>query len=315
MERSAIVSSLLLLALCACKLPTTPAVEHGLPQNPYRVVSVAPQTFEDIVALGIAPVGAYRVYTDQALMSADTWQSIHPLTAPPNVEQVLSLRPDVIFTVGPNAAESLSRIAPTINIKDFTNFSDWRTRHREVARLLHREPQAEAGIADTDRKIDQVRADFARHPFRVLMGHVSANTRSMVIFPDNQNTAKLMKAIGLRYGKLHNQNLSDSHGTTVSWERVDDLDCDAFFVTPAPYENLAERDKVAQQLALLAAQPLWNRLSFVKAGHVFYMDSYWQMITPITADRVMEDLERDLLGRDLDSQWHIRLPLSSSSGS
>ena len=301
---------LLLTTAAGCRLPANPALSRGLPAHPQRVVVVAPQIFEDTLALGVLPVGATRSPADRAMLPPAAWQSIVPLTNPANIEQVLALHPDLILTVATGDPDSLERAAPTYNVKAFTNFLPWRDRYRRVAHVLHHETEAETGIADSERKTLEVKRDFQGHPFRVLMGYVSGETRSITVFPVGQNTAQLIEAVGLHYGTLRNRKPGSDDSVTLSWERVDDMDCDAFFVTPAANNDPASLQQIRQQLVLLDRQPLWRQLPFVRAKRVFFMDNYWQMITPLTADRVMEDLERNLLGRDLDAEWHLHAPVA-----
>lgn len=72
----------------------------------------------------------------------------------------------------------------------------------------------------------------------------------------------------------------------VSWERLSDIDADVIFVISddigRPHNSLDQ----------LRTQPLWSRLKVVQQGRVYEVGYYWQGFDPISANKVLDDLEK-----------------------
>ncbi|MEE2056047.1 ABC transporter substrate-binding protein [Rhodococcus artemisiae] len=144
---------------------------HELPE---RVVTLGNPAFEDVIALGIDPVGA-SVHNIEALpYLADhaDHDSIDDNLADPyaneiNFEAILALEPDLIVAPAwpqftePTTAETLRKIAPTLifDMQDADN--DWQLGIRQVAQAFDRTDEGEQLIADAVAAYDDV---GARHP-------------------------------------------------------------------------------------------------------------------------------------------------------
>ncbi|WP_126428552.1 iron-hydroxamate ABC transporter substrate-binding protein [Brevibacillus marinus] len=125
--------------------------EVRIPQHPERVVVLADSYVGYFLALGIKPVGV----TDNALQNPyfqGLTDGIVNLGDGKSVEQILELQPDLIVTFsGEENLEKLEKIAPTVAIE--YGKVDYREQLREFGRMTGREEQANAWIAEWDRKL------------------------------------------------------------------------------------------------------------------------------------------------------------------
>ncbi|WP_136683219.1 ABC transporter substrate-binding protein [Falsirhodobacter xinxiangensis] len=147
--------------------------ETLLPAAPERVVSLGYVGHDNILALGVVPVGLRYWYGDNPdgvwPWAEPALQGQHPivLRGEVSLERIAVLDPDVIIAVssGITAEEYavLSRIAPTIASEaqygDFT--SPWQVHARTIGRALGREAEAEAQIAAIKARFAAIRED---HP-------------------------------------------------------------------------------------------------------------------------------------------------------
>lgn len=171
------------LSLLALALVPLPALGQSFPQHfthrygetvvpaaPERVVSLGYVGHDNILALGVVPVGLRYWYGDNPdgvwPWAEPALQGQHPtvLRGEVSLERIAVLDPDLIVAVssGITAEEYavLSRIAPTIASEaqygDFT--SPWQVHARTIGRALGREAEAEAQIAAIEGRFAAIRA-------------------------------------------------------------------------------------------------------------------------------------------------------------
>jgi ABC-type Fe3+-hydroxamate transport system substrate-binding protein len=83
----------------------------------------------------------------------------------------------------------------------------------------------------------------------------------------------------------------------LSLEAIKNLDCDAMFIVPAGFLG---KEWSEEGYRAVRAEPLWNTLSVVKRGDVYQVGSYWLQGSPQSANRILSDIERDVLKLPVD---------------
>ena len=139
-----------------------------IPAKPTRVVSLGFTGHDDILALGVVPVGLrwwYGDYPDGVWPWAqDALQGQHPvqLKGDLNVEQVAALQPDLIIAIGSGITEEqyglLSQIAPTVaNGAEYGDYGvPWDVSAHITGLVLGEVEKADAMIADINARISAI---------------------------------------------------------------------------------------------------------------------------------------------------------------
>ena len=270
--------------------PSAPSVV-----SPQRVVTFHPAYLEDALSLGVLPIAGHRSPDLHAVLTPEQWNGLTELAQPANPEQIAELHADLLITPTqkPDQLKLLQQFAPVAQIGGLSTSYDWRKRHLEVAAALGRLAQGEGALRAYDLRANEVREELATaglHP-RVLLAYVGESKIS--VFGDETNGVKVLRDAGL----LQGGGFDPHHRTDVSFERLQQLDCDALFLTPAPSANDAAVDAIRREIAILETQPLWQRLSVVRRGRVYFEDVYWQNTSPFTAEEVLADLETIFLNK------------------
>ena len=155
----------------ASAFPVTVTHKFGdstVPAEPQRVVTIGVTEQDNVLALGVTPVGVTDWYGDQPFATWP-WAQDELGDAKPEVlatsdgfkfEQIAALEPDLI--VGTNAGmskqdyEKLSALAPTIaQSGEYTDyFEPWDVQHLAIGKALGKE-------AEATEQVDAIKADFA----------------------------------------------------------------------------------------------------------------------------------------------------------
>lgn len=131
-----------------------------------RYISLAPSTTEILFALGlndeIAGVSSYCNYPRQALSKEKVGNFSRP-----NLEKIVSLRPDYVFCTGleqaPVIAE-LKRLGLNVYVSDPTNLKELFGSISDIAKITGREKEAVKLIEDMQLKIGTIAAQVEKIP-------------------------------------------------------------------------------------------------------------------------------------------------------
>lgn len=131
--------------------------EVEVPENPERVIAL--NFAADMVALGTIPVGMYDylrldIYKDK-LTEIESVGEFEP-----NLEKVLSLKPDLIvgvdYAIAAEQIEELEKIAPVVVIK----FGNVMENFHKIAELLNKEDAEKEWLATYEKKVNAVREEL-----------------------------------------------------------------------------------------------------------------------------------------------------------
>ena len=125
-----------------------------------RIVSLAPSTTEILFALGLDDEIVGVTINCNYPSEAKDKEKVGTFSQP-DIEKILSLKPDIIFATGLEQAltvEQLRQLRFKVYISDPSNMQGLFTSIREIGNLTRREKEAEILINLMRNKIDQIRA-------------------------------------------------------------------------------------------------------------------------------------------------------------
>lgn len=248
-----------------------------LPQAPSRIVALEWSLVENVLALGVAPVGiadveGYKTWVNVPLELpsdvADVGQRLEP-----SLESIAALEPDLILTSEGRhepIQDALSDIAPTLMIPaDVIGDDEPPLAHNEesfrlIAAALGRTEAADAVIAEVEQTIADGAAAIdaagkAGAPYVVVQAFTSENVPTMRIFSNDAQIGQTLTELGL-------ENVWQGAGETSGFDTVtvealvEVADANFFYIVQDTDNIFAEQ---------LAEDPIWNSLTFVQEGRTY----------------------------------------------
>ena len=289
------------LALALLAAPATADVmvtdsqgTQRLDAPPERVVVLSWSLVEQVIELGIAPVGVadpdgYATWVVRPPLPEDTVGV--GLRQEPNLERIAELDPDVILVSDDQIAlvPSLKRIAPVVHFEAFSaahdNGAAARTIFRELARLFDREATAETALAELDLRLADLRqsiaAAFDGDPPPVTVVRFVDRARA-VVHGKNSMPAEALEALGLENGAP----LPPS-----TWGIA--------------FRKVAEVGRLAKGIVLhiepfpqaeeVFATPLWQAMPFVREGRFRALPPVWSYGGAMSLGYIAEAIAAALL--------------------
>ena len=242
--------------------------EVEIPVNPERVVYHG-EGYGDVLALNIKTVGAgFSWITDYAW--EDRVKDVEDVGFPINVEQTLSLNPDIIIigTSDDKTYSQLSKIAPTIV---FDTFAPLNQRLTDLGNILNKKEEAAKWIEDYANKADKMWESL------VADGTVKPDETASVLTYYPGDRLFVMARAGLsqvlydsnvlKPGDKIQKILDDGTGfAEISTELLPEYAGDRIFIlTPTD-------DEAKQSTKEMMESPIWKNLPAVKNGHVYTID-------------------------------------------
>ncbi len=252
--------------------------EVVLDKQPQKIVTLMHVLFPDILlALGSEPIGvagadamfnqweAYQSYTQgKEIVDIGEYDS-------PNLEKILELEPDLIIAASEYHADAynqLKAIAPVVYLGYMETGGDRNLGIREVAKILGKETEGEAVIANLDHKIAEARKklqDLVGADETVIFCTANSDGNFWLynknITPTNQETG-----LGLKVPEPYpdGEDLVGLEGMTV-------LNPDYLFIFVDKSSDTTSETMVKEQLK----GPVWDSINAVKNDRVFIVDRSW----------------------------------------
>ncbi|MCC3777644.1 ABC transporter substrate-binding protein [Streptomyces sp. UNOB3_S3] len=262
-------------------------------KKPERVVVLDTGELDDVTMLGIEPVGAVSPHMKTeggfpSYLSARTrnTKDVGPM-AEPNIERIMSLKPDLILSSKVRHAkvyDKLKGIAPTVFTE--TTGAPWKENLKVHAQALGLEKEAAAAMDAYEKRAKALGEEIKKKndgkaPTASVVRFVAGPTR---LYQKQSFSGIVLTDIGLR--RPESQDV-DKAMLEVSPEQIDKADADLVFVT------VADDPKKTQQSAV-QDNPLWKGLGAVKNDKVFQVpDETWMSgIGVQAADRVLDDVAK-----------------------
>ncbi|MFE6769030.1 ABC transporter substrate-binding protein [Streptomyces fimicarius] len=257
---------------------------------PKRVVVLDVGEFDNVVSLGLKPVGYAPSEGDAAIPSylkkdAGEPKSVGTINSL-NLEAIAGLQPDLILGSQLRAADKydeLSKIAPTVfSIRPgFT----WKENYLLNAQALDRTKQAEANLDAYEAKAVKLGEDIG--PDKPTVSMVRYMPDRLRLYAKASFIGTILQDVGLPRPK--NQQIDDL-AAEISPEKIDEADADWIFTGVYGDPKATQRDTAR-------SNPLWKNLKAVKEGRAKDVsDETWYLGLGVTsADLVLDDLRADLV--------------------
>ena len=283
-------------------------VTHALGQTcvpgiPKRVVALEWAYAEDVLALGVQPVGVadirgYNEYVKVPVLLSASVQDVGTRQQP-SLEKLRALQPDLIITSRLRAAQNhaqLSAIAPTLVFDAYSGesqYGEMRTTFSQIGKVLGRSGTARQVLSNLDARLDRVRTNLktaGRGGESVVFAQAytgGGGTPTMRLFTDNSLVGQVLERLGLvNAWKAQPQPYGFSE---VSLEALAGLNTKNFLY-------VTQREDAV--FAAPSIKPLWQGLSFVKANRTHALDERtWTFGGPLSALTLANGIRNRLLGR------------------
>ncbi|TXL92328.1 iron-siderophore ABC transporter substrate-binding protein [Streptomyces sp. IB2014 016-6] len=259
--------------------------ETVLQARPERVIVLDVGEFDNVVSLGVAPVGYAPTEGDEGIpeylkKGAGSPTSVGTINGL-NLEAIAALEPDLILGSQLRAADKydeLSKIAPTVfSIRPgFT----WKENFRLNAAALDRSAAAEKALGAYDTKVKALSADIgADKPTISMVRYMPGKIR---LYAKASFIGTILDDAGLP--RPANQQINDL-AVEVSPEKIDEADADWIFTGVYGDPKATKRDTAR-------SNPLWKNLEAVESGRAEDVpDETWYLGLGVTAaELVLDDL-------------------------
>ncbi|MFC4600897.1 AraC family transcriptional regulator [Cohnella hongkongensis] len=206
-----------------------------------------------------------------------------------NIAALADTRPDAIITLDylhPGEKQRLEAIGPLLVIP--SKEADWRQQLRMIARFVNADGDAEAWLAQFERKLKPVRESVRRElgdetilPLSFFKGQFYyCPTRGMTEVVRQELQLNLICAFEeIRYN------------TPISAEKVAELDADRILL------NVCQEPETLAEWRIRQASSLWQDLKAVRRNKVYDVPSDpWREYSAHAASRMTDDLARRLCG-------------------
>jgi len=259
--------------------------ETKLAKKPEKVVVLDNGALDNVLALGIKPVGAATVFADQPfppyLKGVEGIQNIGTIDQP-NLEAIAALQPDLILGSKDNHEaiyEKVQQIAPTVFVE--TLGATWKDNLKLQAEALGKTKEAEQLMADYNKRLEE---------FKAKMGDNLAKTRVSILRPRKDHVAVYLKQnfsgsiiqdAGLPRPTAQDK---DEFSVKLNEESVADMEGDVIFWFTRDKENLLK--------SKISNNPTWKGFKAVQENKVFEVsgDTWLSGLGYQAANLVLDDL-------------------------
>lgn len=268
--------------------------ETTFEEVPERVVVLEWVYAEDLLALGIQPVGMADIenYHNWVNIELELSEDVVDVGTrqEPNLEAIAELNPDVIITAGyrhEGIMDSLEEIAPTLAFNPYpeegqgNQFEEMKTTFNKLGTLFQKEDKATEvinGMEETFTSVAQEISDanVENNSFVLSQAYTSDNNPVLRLFKDNAMAVQIMEQLGL-------ENAYESEGFQLygydeaSVEALQNFQDANFFYIVQEDDNIFTNQ--------LAGNPAWENLSFVEEGNTYGLPGdTWTYGGPLSAE-------------------------------
>ncbi|WP_078394808.1 ABC transporter substrate-binding protein [Shouchella patagoniensis] len=266
---------------------------------PKRVVSLEWSYTENLLALGVQPVGVadienYNKWVDvDAELSGDAVDV--GLRTEPNLEAIAELEPDLIITVGnrgENIDEELKAIAPTLLFNPYpeegeglSQYEEMEQTFKEMAKVLDATEQAESVLADLEATYANAESEIddlglSTKDFALTMAYSDNQAPVFRLSTPNAMAVTVLENMGLN--NVYDPGNFELYGfSTVGVEELTKVE-DANLI-----HIVQDDDNVFEQQ--LADNAVWTDLTFTKENRVYALGGdAWPYGGPLSAKTLVE---------------------------
>jgi iron complex transport system substrate-binding protein len=259
-----------------------------------EVVALEWSEAEDLVALGVMPVGVAQVDDFETwvnTVSLDEGVTDVGLRSEPSIDAIAGLQPDLIITEADRSRsqiDDLEEFAPVL-VTEGTDQSDnlgqMQTNLEMIATAVGKEDIADQLMADLDATIAEGRqaiedAGMADASFAAAHGWSEGGSVAIRMFGEGSLFSDLAERLGL--SNAWTGNVDEWGLTTTDVEAMTQLG-DTHFMYIAPEDNVFAQ--------ALPDNPIWQGLPFVEDGNVHALDGgTWAFGGPKSCQQVIDEI-------------------------
>lgn len=283
--------------------------ETEMPETPKRIVALQWNYVENLLALGVEPVGVAEIETMEKFVSlGDLTLSDNVVDVgsryEPNLELIAQLEPDLIigdYSGNGKTYEQLSEIAPTILFDPYPAKDDGIGRLQEMeqtfmtmADIVGRHDRGVAVLERMHEKFDEAKrtvqaSDAAGKPFVLVMtGSYKDDYSKFRIWTQNARAAEIIEELGMENAWLVQY---EQYGYSVIG--LEDLTTvqDANFI----YVAGGGHDPFVTEM--YTENPVWQKIAFVQEGRVYPIGGdTWLYGGPISAEILVDKVAKAVTG-------------------
>ncbi|WP_017811978.1 ABC transporter substrate-binding protein [Paenibacillus shenyangensis] len=281
--------------------PITIKHSHGettLDKPAQRVVVLEWTFTEDLVALGVQPVGSadneqYKIYVSPEA-ALDSSVADVGLRNEPNLEAIAALKPDLIisnFDSNNKIYDQLNTIAPTIeynlNTGNGYDYDKMVEVFNSIATAVGKQDQAKKVLADLDQHYADAKEKLAAAGkadlhYVITQAFTSQNAASLRMFLDNSVVAGTLAKIGMindwKSDKVENYGFS-----TVGIEALSKVQDSNFIYITQPDDDVFG--------AAMKGNSVWNGLNFVKEKRTYPLSgTTWTFGGPVSSKALVDQV-------------------------
>ncbi len=277
-----------------------------IPEDPQRILALEMSALEMVLLADKELVGTANWLHEEVPVLlpelAPALEGVADTGYPANLEAALLAAPDLILAVDGDidliaGAEIAPIVMPIPGIEH-----NWRQSMEFWSAVLGTQDQYAEMIANYDTRIAEFQAALAdNHPEISVIGTSSygsymwlEDTAPGVVITDAGLTRPEAQALS---GGAALERYGEERWIMLSEERLDLADADAIFVFTYATTDPATLETENAAMEAFKADPVWNTLSAVQAGNVYYVGPHWwRSQTYLLANKVLDDLFTHLTG-------------------
>ncbi|WP_036125803.1 ABC transporter substrate-binding protein [Lysinibacillus sphaericus] len=259
-----------------------------IPANPQRIVTQG--YLANFLVFDVKPVGApyWEMESPYTMELSEGITDIGQIDGG-SVEKILSLKPDLIVTVGGDEKlnEQFRKIAPTLVIP-YGTYHEVHDEMRAFGEILGKEKEAEEWLKEFDKKVakakDSIKGLIREGTTFSLMGPFG---KDFYVYGDgvNRGGQAIYQQLGLTPPKLVRKDLIEPkiNALSISQEKIADYAGDYIFLDISGEAEFDEND------------PVWSTIDAVKNNKVFYLnpERFWPY-DPIAVESQVEEIAKML---------------------
>ncbi|TSB47369.1 ABC transporter substrate-binding protein [Alkalicoccobacillus porphyridii] len=259
-------------------------------QIPEDIVVLDVQYLDHLLALGKQPIGTVYAGTDQGLpeylgeLPGDP--TLLGTYEEPNVEQILSLEPDLIIATDAHEDmyDQLNSIAPTLV---FDRMEDWKDVQLNIGKLLDEQEQSQKIVDDYNEKVSGLKEELADKMEGETVALIRPRDDMIRLHTTDHRTAEILyNDLGLTPPELAEGQADTS--SMISIEILPEMDADHFF--------LLQDATNAELTADFMDTSVWKGLKAVTEDQVYEKDTaLWVgYYSPIALNIVVDEIAEEL---------------------
>jgi len=285
--RARLLAPALLLALAACLWASAASAGAAVPK---RIVALTPFAANTLVKLGVTPVGiGQTVGGNERFDPRLANVTVLPLSHPdgPNLEQLVSLRPQLVFSTKTWAKgnEAIENLGIEVTVREPVRVNGVLQKTLAIGAMVGKLPEAKQLVAREKAAIGRSRRDITRRP-RVMV--ILGVGRSPFTFLPNSWGGDIVRKAGAEI-------LSGGLKAGSGFERISDevvVAEDPQVIIVVPH---GDPENVGAIAAYFAKDPAWGATSAARHGRIYISTNNSLLQAGTDIGHTIEEIRKDYL--------------------